>query len=566
MRIDRKHIVFIVISVVLLLFSSVSYRFMGPIVCTIWIIFIIINHGMKGGLIFTLLMSIISIIGMYIDSSADKTLAIVGMITYFIMSLGMGIPIDLMKREQAKRFSSEERLRRITDNMQDVIIQINQCGIINYISTSCLKCFGYPPEYYIGKNFYEFVHPDDNVIIKKAVEDTFMNKGFNVAIYRYIHKEGSFVWLESLGEVIGGDKRNKAQIVMNCRDITERRKTEEKIKYLSFHDSLTGLYNRVYFEDELKKLVYAKVLPLSIIIGDVNGLKLTNDVFGHYEGDRLLVKIADILTQACRKEDIVARWGGDEFAILLPNTDEAAVSKIVKYIHEKCSECSGPIKISIAIGTSTQEKYIEDIKNVIKEAEEKMYSHKLLESRSVRGHIIDSLENTLFETSNETREHADRMMEMGRRLGRELGLSEDKQNELDLLALLHDIGKIAINDSVLEKPSMLNEDEWEEMKKHPEVGFRIAESTKELYHISDYILTHHERWDGKGYPQGLKGEQIPKLSRVLAIIDAYDVMTHVRPYKKALSSSEAMEEIRKCAGSQFDPDIARVFINMLENE
>jgi HD-GYP domain-containing protein (c-di-GMP phosphodiesterase class II) len=192
-----------------------------------------------------------------------------------------------------------------------------------------------------------------------------------------------------------------------------------------------------------------------------------------------------------------------------------------------------------------------------------MYRHKLLESRSTRSNILASLEETLVERSYETREHTTRMKNIATMFGKAMGLTENEMDELSLLASLHDIGKIAVKDSILGKTDKLTDEEWLEMKKHPEIGFRIAQSTNELCHIAEYILGHHERWDGRGYPQGLKGKDIPKLSRIIAIIDSYDAMTSARSYKEAISKSEAIEEIKRCAGTQFDPKLAESFISMM---
>jgi diguanylate cyclase (GGDEF)-like protein/PAS domain S-box-containing protein len=488
-----------------------------------------------------------------------------GIITYVSMSIGIGFPIDLMRKEQKNRIEGEERLRRITNNLQDVIIQINRNGIIQFISPSCSKVFGQDPEYYIGRSFYSEIHPEERKDVFEKIEMAFSRKDLELIQYRYGEEYGNYIWVESLGQVFASNRSEGYQMVINCRDITERKKNEEKIEYLSYHDILTGLYNRAYFEEMQNKFIENNILPLSIIIGDVNGLKLTNDVFGHYEGDTLLKKTADILASCCRKEDIAVRWGGDEFAILMPGADEETTLDIISKIHNKCEEISKePIKISISLGSATRKHSHEEIEHIVKEAEEKMYRHKLLESRSTRSNILASLEETLLERSYETREHTTRMKNIAALFGKSMGLQENEMDELSLLASLHDMGKIAIKDSILGKQGKLNEEDWLEVKKHPEVGFRIAQSTNELSHIADYILGHHERWDGQGYPQGLKGKDIPKLSRIIAIVDSYDAMTSVRSYRTSMSQSEAIEEIRSCAGSQFDPELAEAFIAMIE--
>ncbi|MDR5659330.1 PAS domain S-box protein [Serpentinicella sp. ANB-PHB4] len=414
----------------------------------------------------------------------------------------------------------------------------------------------------------KFVHPED---LDEGNEK--YDKHFKGETPLYTHefrarcKDGSYKWLLARGKVMEWTKDGKPlRFVGTHTDITDRKKAEEEIIYLSYHDKLTGLYNRAYFEKKIKEYKDKKYLPLSIITGDVNGLKLANDVFGHKQGDKLLKVISKILLKSVRKEDIVARWGGDEFAIVLPNTEYNTALEICDRITEACEKADKkPIQPSISLGCSTKIEKGEDINIVIKEAEDRMYRQKLLISSSVRGAIISSLEKSLFEKSFETEEHTRRMYKISKKIGKHLGLNNSQLDELGLFCILHDIGKIAISDSILTKPSRLDEDEWRKMMQHPEIGYRIAQSSKELSHISEYILTHHERWDGQGYPQALKGEDIPKLSRILAIVDAYDVMTNGRVYKEGVSHEEAIEEIRRCAGTQFDPNLVEVFVEVMKD-
>ncbi|AGB42449.1 diguanylate cyclase (GGDEF) domain-containing protein [Halobacteroides halobius DSM 5150] len=355
-------------------------------------------------------------------------------------------------------------------------------------------------------------------------------------------------------------------VICTAEDITKEYKKEEKIKRLTFHDSLTGLYNRRYFEQELQRLDTQRQLPLSIIIGDVNGLKLANDAFGHHLGDKLLRKAAQTIKNSCRNEDIVARWGGDEFAILLPQTTEKDVKKVCSRIEKDCKEKDlGLIDISISLGHATKKLPTQSSKDIFKEAEDWMYKKKLKKSRKFHNKTISSLKETLKKKTHETLEHGQRIESLALKLGKKLNLAKPKLNNLSLLAKFHDLGKVAISKKILEKNKSLTEEEWGKIQEHTKIGYQIAKSSFELRHISQEILNHHEWWNGSGYPQGLKEEEIPLLARIIAIIDAYDVMIHGRTYQKPLSEQKVLKEIKKKAGIQFDPKLVEEFMKIISN-
>ncbi|MPN11859.1 hypothetical protein SDC9_159167 [bioreactor metagenome] len=220
--------------------------------------------------------------------------------------------------------------------------------------------------------------------------------------------------------------------------------------------------------------------------------------------------------------------------------------------------------INLSIGYCTKADEWMDFSQVEKEAEANMARRKLFDQKSHHNAVLSSIMTTLFERSFETEEHAERIDQICAIVGRKLGLSHEEMDKLHLFAILHDIGKIGISDHILNKPSSLNEEEFAVMKTHPEIGYRIAMASPEFASIAELILTHHERWDGAGYPNRISGEKIPLLSRILAIADAYDAMTKDRIYRKALPREVAVREIKTNAGSQFDPQIAGVFLQILE--
>ena len=344
-------------------------------------------------------------------------------------------------------------------------------------------------------------------------------------------------------------------------EIFERTKREEEIRYLSYHDKLTGLYNRRFYEEEIKRIDTADNLPISIILGDVNGLKLINDAFGHEKGDDLLLKAAAGIQNTCRKTDCVARWGGDEFIILLPKTNRKDVEEMICEINKQYKkEKVGDLHVSVSFGWETKKDSGEDILQVLKKAEDRMYEKKISENQSIKGDVINVINSALFEKNQMEEKHSERVGDLCQRIGRAIGLSEVEAVKLKTAGMLHDIGKIMLENKILIKTGKLTAQEWNEMKRHTDVGYRILSSSFNMLDLAGGILSHHERWDGTGYPMGLKGEEIPLAGRIIALADSYDAMTNDRPYRNALSEEEVLSEIRNNAGTQFEPEIARAFV------
>jgi diguanylate cyclase (GGDEF)-like protein/PAS domain S-box-containing protein len=474
-----------------------------------------------------------------------------------------------MKKEEAlRKLKEKERyFKSLIENIPDIVFRyrlIPKQGY-EYISPSVKRNLGYTPEQFYDdpKFIYKIIHMEDRNIFKKVLDGSF--KYSKPVEIRYTHKNGRAIWYEGLITPFFSQKGKLVAIEGIMRDISGRKKTEERLSYMSFHDRLTDLYNRAYFEEELKRLDTRRQLPLSVIIGDVNGLKLINDAFGHKEGDKILKGCAEVLKKCCRTEDIVARWGGDEFSILLPKTDEDVLSEIIKRVKHKSTKTKkSKIPLSISLGMSTKNKNYQDFSKVIKKAEDNMYRHKLIDSKSIISSIISSLEKILFEKSVKTERHTEKVKEMSLKLAKSIKLSKIKIEELSLLAAIYDIGKVAILDIILNKKENLSKREWETIKRHPEIGYRIALASHQLSSIAEYILTSHEWWDGSGYPQGLKGEEIPILSRVITVVDAYEAMVTGRPYKKAISKNAAIKELEKCSGTQFEPRLVDRFIKILK--
>ena len=358
---------------------------------------------------------------------------------------------------------------------------------------------------------------------------------------------------------------NVKGIIGRALDISENKRAQSRLEYLSYTDILTGTKNRTFFEESEGEFNKKENFPLGVIMGDVNGLKLVNDTLGHNEGDKLLKAVAKVLKEVCGERGRVFRFGGDEFIITIKNTSLKYCEELVYKIYERCKEHNSDLfNISIALGAAMKYNNNKDIYQVVKEAEDKVYRKKLLQNRSIKSSVLNYLKIGLGLRSVETEQHTERVMVNVIQVGEKLGLERSVIDELTIAAELHDIGKIGVSERILLKPGPLTEEEYEIMKTHSEKGYRIVMASSELKNIAESVLYHHERWDGKGYPIGLKGEEIPLLARIINVCDSYDVMTNTRVYnKKAKSKEEAIKELRRCSGTQFDPKIVDIFINIL---
>lgn len=344
------------------------------------------------------------------------------------------------------------------------------------------------------------------------------------------------------------------------RDVTDRRKKEAEFIYLSYHDYLTELYNRRYFDEAMERLNISENMPLTIMLGDVNGLKQINDVFGYLEGDRLIKKAADVLKMACSSDHIVARIGGDEFGIIMTRTDAARAQTVldeIKHLESLARFKVSNLYMSFGYGVSQDDQDMSQ--KIFTRAENAMYRVKIYERSSSRSQSIHIIMNTLFEKSEREMMHSKRVGEIAARIALTMKYDDDFVNQIKTAGFLHDIGKIGIAEEILNKAGRLENSEWEEIGKHPEKGWRILGHSEEYFELADIILHHHEWWDGSGYPHKIGGLAIPVQARIIAVADAFDAMTEPRTYKQTMSKTEAVVELKKCAGTQFDPDVVTAF-------
>lgn len=467
---------------------------------------------------------------------------------------------------------SEEKFKASFEGSHDAIFIMTEEGKTIDCNQNTLKLFGYQnkEEFFAASpvGLYPENQPDgyESELFYNEIISSVINSG-TLQRFEWLHrrKDGStFTADVALTVYPLGEQR---VIQANVYDITERKRIQTQLEFLSLHDQLTGLYNRAFFEKEMLRFRESRYYPITLISCDLDGLKLINDSLGHQTGDRLLIACAEILKESLRSSDILARVGGDEFGAIMPNTDQEAGESIARRIRLnilRYNEEHSDLPLGLSIGLATAEKSDILTEDIFRQADDLMYRDKLYRSNSLKNKVVQSLLTALAERDFITEGHAQRLEKICHSVGEKVNLSSRKLADLVLLAKVHDLGKVGIPDQILFKPGSLSEEEWIVMKQHSEKGFRIATSSPDLSGIADLILKHHECWDGSGYPLGLAGEDIPIECRILAIIDAYDAMTNDRPYAKAKSRQEALDEIRNAAGSQFDPSLVEIFLNLVD--
>lgn len=465
----------------------------------------------------------------------------------------------------------DEKLRDIIAAVPGVIYQFisrpEGSQGFSFLSEGVKELFGVEAEevYRDIKAISSRVHPEDKRDYWDSIYTSSKNGCAWCSEFRIVTPEGGEKWVQGIAKP---EQLSNGVTLWNgvLLDITARKALEAELNYLSTHDQLTGLYSRAFFETEIARRGTTAAGSTAIIVCDIDGLKLINDTFGHSEGDRLLTGAAGIIGNCLRSGDIAARIGGDEFAALLPDTTQQETEEISRNIRDAIVNhglTSFKIPFSISVGFAVSGEGDESLSSVFKAADDSMYREKLHHTGSMRSKIIHALGTALEARDYITDGHASRLQGMALMLAMAAGLPEKKFGDLRLLARFHDIGKVAIPDEILFKSAPLESSEAATMRKHCEIGHRIALSLPDLAPIADWILKHHEWWNGSGYPLNLSGEQIPLECRILAIVDAYDAMINDRPYRKAMSATQAIAEILSSAGTQFDPALASSFAQLI---
>jgi diguanylate cyclase (GGDEF)-like protein/PAS domain S-box-containing protein len=462
----------------------------------------------------------------------------------------------------------------IINMLKDLIIVVNDKGHIMSVNKGVLKVVQYKENELIGENLslifreaseiFELARADLEPILKRNIDSVILARGRREIPVSISITEVRNAIDELAGIVIVAQDMRLVEALR--QEIKDHKKAQNELSYLSYHDSLTGLFNRSSFEYTMRQLDNSTEKPIAIIICDLDGLKLINDTLGHEDGDELITTAAKVISKSLDGKGMMARIGGDEFSIIVTGTSHTEIELICKEIAdgiENYNSSMPRLPLSVSIGFAIGEDSNISMRELFKQADNNMYRKKLYQSQHTKDNIIKSLIKALNEKDFIDKGHADRIYNLMVKLSLAMGYPEYKLNKLWLLAQFHDIGKVGVPDKILFKTKPLEMDEISEIKRHCEIGYRIARSSQDLEPVSELILRHHEWWNGKGYPLGLQGEQIPLECRILAIADAYDVMTTDRPYRSSMESGEALKEIMRFAGRQFDPYLVDKFVEVI---
>ncbi len=471
------------------------------------------------------------------------------------------------KKMEAQVYKEREIFKTTLLSVGDAVISTDKEGKIKIMNDVAEELTGWTQEEVFNEPLEKVLNIINEYTRKTCVNPAkkALKLGKTVEMENHtilIAKDGKEIPIEDSAAPIKDRDGNITGAVIVFRDFTEKKEKQNQIEYLSFHDHLTGLYNRRYMEDSIKRMDTERNLPFSIIVADVNGLKLTNDSYGHEMGDKLLIAVAEIFKKSCRQEDIVCRVGGDEFVILLPNVNEKKVKKIIERIKKESQNTKlDSVIVSLALGHSTKNKEDKDILEVYKEADNKMYKNKLKYGKIMRNRTIETILLNINNKYDHEQIHSERVSQYCTGIAKAMNLSSKEIEDAKIAGLLHDIGKIVVPPQILNKKDKLTENDWETIKKHVITSYQLLKSVDEYSHVSEAVLYHHERLDGTGYPEEIKDGEIPLLSKIIAVADAYEAMTADRPYHNKKTKEEAVEELKKYSGKQFDENLVNIFVD-----
>ena len=477
-----------------------------------------------------------------------------------------------MQKSLSTRLSVErQKYLQTLLSIGDAVIVTNHLGVIEVINPVAQNLTAWKEEEAIGVHFEQVLTLLDerlNPILTpiQQVLETNQAQTLNertILLNRY----GETTYIEDSATPLFDEHQQLIGVVMVFRDVTKLVEQQKSIEFALHHDTLTKLYNRYYFEHQVRSNIGTFAFPLAVIFCDVNGLKFTNDVFGHQQGDELLLAAVRNIKQTVPQDSIVSRVGGDEFIILCPGMNaEQAYSLKHQIKSQFAKEDVNGLKGSISIGYQVADSNRESFEDVLREAERFMYQEKVIEHQAFSNHSLDQITNQLFSLHKEEHSHSIKVERLTTAFAQYLELPSEEVEKLGRAARYHDLGKVVWPKSIFEKKTELDEKELGLIRQHVIVSYRILNAIESTVDVADIVLSHHERVDGLGYPKGLKQSQISRFSRILSIVEAYVAMTSPRPYKKQKTIQGAISELFACSGTQFDPQLVVQFVSFLRSE
>jgi PAS domain S-box-containing protein/diguanylate cyclase (GGDEF)-like protein len=483
--------------------------------------------------------------------------------------LNEGVRAETQRAYEHAR-ESEERFKTAFEGapigMVLISVEHGSEGCFVQVNTAFCEFIGYTDEELVGRHFRDITHADDADSNMAHFRELLAGEIPRFQLEkRYVRADGQLVWGLLSVSLVHDSSGAATYAIAQVQDVTERKHAREELAYQALHDSLTGLANRRKLLADLEREIpeASRESPALLILFDLDGFKAYNDTFGHPAGDVLLTRLGHALDAAVEGRGNAYRMGGDEFCVLVPLNGDSVVG-MGEQAATALSEHGEGFTITASYGSVLLPTEATTSAAALRLADQRMYARKSVGSRASAGRqSADVLLRVLSERDPDLGLHLDEVTELCEDVARRLGLPDDQMTPLLQAASLHDVGKAAVPDQILSKPAPLNDEEWEFMRRHPVIGERILSAAPALTYVARLVRHSHERFDGRGYPDGLTGEDVPLGARIIAVCDAFDAMTSNRPYRTAMSEEGALTELRRCAGEQFDPLVVEAFIGAL---
>lgn len=526
----------------------------------------------------------ISVLGDIVISSqnASKT-------SQYFALLGLVLGVSLSITLGPKFIRNHKIKNSILNTTRNITITIDDKGIITSINRTAEAFFQNSKELLLKKNYQDIIGIGKMIDMELPI-NKIVNSGIGVCNLERVYNFGDG-WKSVLNvDCLPMSERTPCGVLIVARDISERKILEEKLYAMTLRDSLTNLYNHAYLKRRLKEEILKdkdNSQSLSYILLDIDDFKFYNDRFGHQAGDALLNEFAKLLKKCVRGNDVVGRYGGDEFAVILPKAGRSTALMLAERIRSTVEKHPFNNKmlvpgnnITVSIGVAVYPDDACEGEELIKLADEAMYRCKqnqkngvqlyfsalkefqkeLKESEKTMYNSVKMLLGIINSKDRDTYLHLEKVAEYVEIICSRMNLDENMKKDIKIAAFLHDLGKIEIPRTILHKTEQISKEEWSIIRQHPKWGASMLRSMQQMDSIIPLILHHHERYDGNGYPKGLKGEDIPLGARIIAVADSFDAMTTLRPYRKPKSIADAIEEIVINSGTQFDPQVAGLFV------